>query len=232
MMFLRCASIGVNTMQTIYITLFVLLLLGLLFLISRGARTRYPYRQREQLFTPAEWHFYQALRAAVPEELLIFGKVRVADVLQPEKGLDRSTWQRAFNKIAGKHIDFVLVEAHTGHVCCAIELNDRSHQRRDRQDRDAFLVGACEHAELPLLMIPAARQYDIAALRHHIQSANAREERFLAQAPDGFPLPDTETHCPQCGSPLVEKVARRGRHAGRVFLSCADFPRCRFARTS
>ena len=221
-------------MQTLSITLVVLLLLGLVFLLARGAKSRYPYRQRDHLFTPAEWHFYQALCVAVPEGMTLFGKVRVADVLQPEKGLDRSTWQRSFNKIAGKHFDFVVVDADSGQMRCAIELNDRSHRQRDRQDRDAFLVGACEHAQLPLLMIPAARQYDTAELRAQIEHALAVESRPLARSDPAERAPHARSkgaqHCPQCGSPLVEKVARRGKNAGRPFLSCADFPRCRYSR--
>ena len=33
--------------------------------------------------------------------------------------------------------------------------------------------------------------------------------------------------CPKCGGPMVRKVARKGRHAGRSFFSCANYPRCK-----
>lgn len=222
-------------MQNLSIFVFILLLLGLVFLVARNTRTRYPYRQRAQLFTPAEWRFLQALHAAMPEELLVFGKVRVADVLQPEKGLDRSTWQRSFNKIAGKHFDFVLVDADSGQMRCAIELNDRSHQRKDRQERDTFLMGACKNAHFPLLMIPTARHYDPATLHTQINQAlagdNSAPVSSNPEEPAACPFPEAGQHCPQCGSPLVERTARRGANAGRPFLSCADFPRCRYSRS-
>ncbi len=32
--------------------------------------------------------------------------------------------------------------------------------------------------------------------------------------------------CPKCGSPLVERVARRGKGIGRSFYGCARYPRC------
>lgn len=34
--------------------------------------------------------------------------------------------------------------------------------------------------------------------------------------------------CPKCGSPLVERVARRGSGTGRPFYGCSRFPTCRF----
>lgn len=32
--------------------------------------------------------------------------------------------------------------------------------------------------------------------------------------------------CPKCGSPLVERVARKGRGIGRALYGCARYPRC------
>lgn len=37
---------------------------------------------------------------AEPATLLVFSKVRVADVITPKKGLNQSDWQRAFNAAA------------------------------------------------------------------------------------------------------------------------------------
>lgn len=223
-------------MQVLFIFLCIIVFIAVLIAFAlTGAlneKRRYPYRQRERLFTPAEWRFFAALRQAVPEGTIIFGKVRVADVLQPEAGLDRSTWQTAFNKTAGKHFDFILCDTATGRMRCGIELNDRSHDRRDRQERDTFLAGACRNADFPLLMVTAAREYDVASLREEIErcitgKSLAQPER--AALPSS-PFPEAGLNCPQCGSPLVERNAKRGQRAGQVFLSCADFPRCRYGR--
>lgn len=126
------------------------------------------YARRETLFTQAELRFLSTLRQALPEGLEIFGKVRVADVLKPVEGLDPKAWRSAFHRITGKHLDFVLCERHTGRFVCAIELNDRSHERPDRQERDRFIVQACAEAGFPLLLIPAARSYDAGELREQL----------------------------------------------------------------
>lgn len=36
-------------------------------------------------------------------------------------------------------------------------------------------------------------------------------------------------HCPRCDAPLVEREAKKGPHAGRLFLACSRFPACRYA---
>jgi restriction system protein len=36
--------------------------------------------------------------------------------------------------------------------------------------------------------------------------------------------------CPKCGSSLVERVAKTGGKAGKSFLGCSSFPKCRYTR--
>ena len=38
------------------------------------------------------------------------------------------------------------------------------------------------------------------------------------------------TECPRCGSPLVLRKARRGRHAGSEFYGCSSYPKCGYIR--
>ena len=38
------------------------------------------------------------------------------------------------------------------------------------------------------------------------------------------------TICPNCGAKLVERVAKTGPMAGKKFLGCSRFPKCRFTR--
>ena len=36
--------------------------------------------------------------------------------------------------------------------------------------------------------------------------------------------------CPRCGSELVERIAKTGANAGKPFIGCWAFPRCRYTR--
>lgn len=37
--------------------------------------------------------------------------------------------------------------------------------------------------------------------------------------------------CPECGSRLIVRTARRGKYAGQQFLGCEGFPKCRFKQS-
>ncbi len=129
---------------------------------KQGAQpSEYPYRKIDVLFSPAERSFFGVLNQAAGENTQIFGKVRVADVIAPKKGMSRSDWQKSFNKISGKHFDFLLCNTSDLSVLCALELNDSSHNSKKRKDRDAFLEGACQAANVPLIKISARSTYNI-----------------------------------------------------------------------
>ena len=68
-------------------------------------------------------------------------------------------YQKYFNKIVGKHIDFLICDAATMKPALAIELDDSSHNRASRKKRDHFINEALTAADFPLLRVTAQRQY-------------------------------------------------------------------------
>lgn len=135
-----------------------------------GGASTFGYRRKPYLLSKAERSFYGVLTQAVGDKALIFSKVRVADVLAPQKGLNRANWQRAFNQISAKHLDFLLCDPQDCAVKLAIELDDASHGSAKRQKRDAFLEQACESAGLPLVRIKAARGYGVVDIRQQVEA--------------------------------------------------------------
>lgn len=141
-----------------------LAVLGLLLRLLSGQRS-YPYAAQDELFTAAERAFLSELVAAIAGRAEISGKVRVADVLRVEKRLmSEKKWWKAFTKISSKHVDFVLFEPGTARIIAAIELDDRSHDKRKRRKRDEFLDRAFEAAGVPLLRFRTARRYPRASI--------------------------------------------------------------------
>lgn len=136
----------------------------------------YLYKLNPALFTPAEVAFHQALQDAVEEHYLIFGKVRVADILSPRQTSTRSDWQRAFNKINAKHFDFVLCTKESLNIIAAIELDDRSHGQPKRMQRDDFLNQAAQSAGLPLVRISVRSTYSAESLRRKLSKALATDQ--------------------------------------------------------
>ena len=160
-----------------WIPLFLLLavaILGLRLLARLRRRPgRLPYQLQPALFTPAERSFLGALEQALGDELRLFGKVRVADVVKVEGVRDRSARQRAFNRISAKHFDFLLCRPDDLAVVAAVELDDRSHGARKRRKRDDFLREVCGAAGLPLLNITARRSYSVEELRREVGAVAA-----------------------------------------------------------
>jgi len=149
--------------------LYIVIALALMALViakaknQKGQETQnYSYSRKAALFTPAERSFLGVMELAMGDEVKIFGKVRVADVITPKGRMSRSNWQRAFNKISAKHFDFVLCDKKYLSIICVVELDDSSHQRASRKRRDAFLVGACASADIPLIQVSAKATYSVA----------------------------------------------------------------------
>lgn len=207
--------------------------------------TDYPYRKIQAIFTPAERSFLGVLDQAVGKHAQIFGKVRVADVIAPKKGMPRGEWQKAFNKIAGKHFDFLLCDKGDLSVLCAIELNDRSHDSKKRKDRDQFLEGACQSANVPLVQFPAQATYNINAIQNALAAyvpglvtPGSLTEPETSTEPEGIAEPgatdiehhpsESERRCPKCSAVMVKRIAKKGKHAGNEFWACSAFPKCRY----
>lgn len=146
-----------STFQLVCIFLAVLVLALLAGLASSSALQ---YKRTDALFTPAERAFYAALTRAIdPAHYVIFGKVRVADMITVKReGKSKKDFQ-AFAKISQKHIDFVICNRVDLTVFCAIELNDATHQRSDRSARDQFLTKVFAQVKLPLVWITAKASY-------------------------------------------------------------------------
>lgn len=197
---------------------------------NKPAQEALPYQKSQALFTPAERSFLGVLYQAIGDNAAIFGKVRVADVVEPKSGLGRSARQKAFNKISAKHFDFLLCDKEDLSVACAIELDDDSHNSKRRQKRDEFLKGVCEAAGVPLIQVPAKSAYVISEVRGLLP-------RYLTvkdtSEPESSPAPAIKKSenngkvCPNCSTVMVKRMAKNGKHAGKSFWACKAYPKCK-----
>jgi hypothetical protein len=125
-----------------------------------------------------------------------------------------------------------------------VELDDASHQRPQRQERDAFVDEVFSAADLPLARVTAQVDYEAPEVR-------AELHRAMSQGTDGAPeteasgaepqtesqaQPEEETEtapppCPRCGTTMVvRQVKREGPRQGEPFWGCPSFPKCRGTR--
>lgn len=93
-----------------------------------------PYIMNETILTERERAFYRILKPIADKlELQICPKVRVADIVSIKKGT--KNWQKWFNKIKSKHVDFLLCD-YDMNIVLLIELDDRSHETERAQKND------------------------------------------------------------------------------------------------
>ncbi len=97
----------------------------------------FPYLLTQSVFSPKEKLFYQTLKPIADElGLIVFAKMRIADLLYvPRSNKEYIKW---FNYIKAKHIDFILVSPEMK-VKLLIEVDDKSHNGKKRQQRDEFV---------------------------------------------------------------------------------------------
>ena len=126
-----------------------------------------PYRKKDYLLTAAERSFYEVLCSVLDGQLLVFAKVRLADLVYMPKGT--ANRQTHFTRIQSKHVDFVLCTRDKLSPVLVIELDDASHEEEARRDRDTFVDAALTAAGLPILHIPAQRSYVPAELAGAVQ---------------------------------------------------------------
>jgi hypothetical protein len=133
--------------------LLLLVILSVLKLILSAkpiTSTRLRY-QRLDLFNSTEHAFLMALRSAAPPHIAVLAKVRVADILSPV-GNDVP----AFNRIARKHVDFVLYNLQNRSVLRAIELDGPTHASKRAIKSDQVKNSCFASARVPLARVPVA----------------------------------------------------------------------------
>ncbi|MBZ0291283.1 MAG: DUF2726 domain-containing protein [Anaerolineae bacterium] len=188
----------------------------------------FPYYLRDDFLSPAEFSFYNVLHNVVSEQATICTKVGLADLFYVKRD-DPSRYRIYTNKIDRKHVDFLLCDPKTMRPLLGIELDDKSHQRQDRQERDAFVDAVFQAAGLTLLHVPVRRAYrseDIRALLSPYLSPPTEAPAPLQPAKTIVQLTDVPV-CPKCGSMMVLRTARNGANAGRQFWGCPNYPACR-----
>lgn len=97
-----------------------------------------PYNKK-LLLTKNEWAFYKEIKPICDKNNLhIISKVRLADIVEVDKNIEYKERQKYFNKIKNKHIDFILCNPDNLAIIALVELDDKSHERKDREKSDEF----------------------------------------------------------------------------------------------
>lgn len=91
----------------------------------------------QRLLTNNEWNNYKRLKKITDERgLIICPKVRLLDIIRPKN--ENKKYKSLLWKVQAKHIDFLICDYYMN-IKAIIELDDRTHDRVDRKERDIFV---------------------------------------------------------------------------------------------
>ena len=193
---------------------------------AASGREELPYGVRDDFLSPGELSFFHILNLAVGDKAVVCAKVNLADVFYV-KSPHHNAYHR--NRIAQKHLDFLLCDPGSMRPLVGVELDDASHDSRRGRERDAFVDAVFEAARLPLVHIRAGRGCDPKSLAAQLEQYLAGEETPVLPAteiaqPGAGGAPPV---CSKCNVPMVIRVATKGKRCGEQFYGCPNFPKCR-----
>lgn len=190
---------------------------------EKSSKIEFPYHQVDDFISPAELNFFFNLKSVVGDSAQIFSKVKLSDLFYAKTG-DFGMNRSYNNRIDRKHVDFLLCDPKSLKPILGIELDDKSHQRADRQERDNFVNHVFEAAKLPLMHVSVQRSYSQSELNSKL-AAYLSGKQTINEQPE--PVKESSPKCPKCGSDMVLRTAKRGGKQGGKFWGCSRYPECR-----
>ena len=121
-----------------------------------------PYTKKPYLMTNAEREFFFVLQQAVGEKYYIVPQVQLSNLVQVERA---EKWKYEYtNRIHLKSVDFVLFDPKYFTPQIVIELDDSSHERANRHERDGFVDSVLTTAKIKIVHIKTAYNYDLSEI--------------------------------------------------------------------
>ena len=144
----------------IWVILALIAIAALMSLKGRKHRSGEVTYLGKAVLSPWEQRVIQTLMGQLPDGLHLCPQVRLAEIIKVESS-DRGAWRGAFNRVACKSVDFVVMDLSNGNPILVIELDDRTHDRPDRRDRDALVNEVLGAACIPLVRFKPSGRLDI-----------------------------------------------------------------------
>lgn len=135
---------------------------------EKAEKAKYQYTAKRSIMTAAEQDFYNALGMAVGQEYRIFARVSLGSIL--DEKVKGQNWKAARSHINRKSVDFLLCDKEYLSPKLAIELDDKTHEREDRVERDIEVERILKAAGIPLLRVQNNGNFDPVELTGQVQA--------------------------------------------------------------
>jgi hypothetical protein len=111
----------------------------------------FPYRVRQSMMTISEKVLFDKLKLVIGDRFDIYPQVKLDKIF----AVDQPRWNKYyvinFRRISQKSVDFLVVEKNKQAPLFAIELDDYTHENKDRRERDNFVGELFKTTNFPLI---------------------------------------------------------------------------------
>lgn len=123
----------------VFVLLFVVIAIAFVIKLISGKSQNSKYKI-QPIMTGNEIEFFNRLQRALPD-MHIFPQVAMSALIAPDLPRKSKHYLAAFGRIAQKRIDYVVCKKDMA-IVCLVELDDRSHDAKKDQLRDAYTNSA------------------------------------------------------------------------------------------
>lgn len=116
---------------------------------NQKPQLKYNYKVKKSVMTIAEENFYKKLTSALHDNYVIVPQAHLSMIF--DHTVYGQNWRGAFSVINGKSIDFLIIDRGAFQPLVGIKLDDSSHERHDRQERDKIVNAIFKQTNLPLV---------------------------------------------------------------------------------
>lgn len=131
-------------MTVVSVALMAFCIFALCYKPKEKVRLNAKYERKTAMLSRPEYNFLLLLRNIAPEKYEVVPQVALINVIEKKTNtVNRNDLFRV--------CDYCFVDRETFEPLLLVELNDRSHLRADRQERDAKVAAICRAAGMPLV---------------------------------------------------------------------------------
>lgn len=138
----------------------ILIVLVLVAIIGLFYKHRYYYEKKDYLCSRSEQKFFKQLINLLPKQYYVHCQSSLISLLKPAD-------LRSARMVWAKRMDYVITDRDSK-ILLVIELDDKSHDRKDRKKRDKF-VNKTLRGKHPLLRINTKNSRDTSFVRTEIE---------------------------------------------------------------
>lgn len=106
------------------------------------------YRKKQSVITPAEQKFFNTLHRVAGDRYYIFPQMHLTALMTSHT--TGKYYKNSYQRINRISVDYVLCDKLTFAPVYAIELDDYTHDRKDRHQRDTMVESILDDVKIPL----------------------------------------------------------------------------------